>query len=54
MTVNAQRQIAVARARNVTAFVQTVHTANRLIASINASDARFGFTSDSACGHVFG
>jgi hypothetical protein len=27
---------------------------NRLIASINASRARFGFTSDSPCGQVFG
>jgi len=54
MTANAQRQIAAARARIAT-FVQTVHTANRLSASINASGARLGFTSESAaCGQVFG
>jgi hypothetical protein len=54
MAANAQHQIAAARARNVTTFVQTVQTANRLIASINASDARFGFSSGSPCGQVFG
>jgi len=55
MTANAQRQIPAARARIVATFVQTVHTANRLSASINASGARLGFTSESAaCGQVFG
>jgi hypothetical protein len=54
MASNAQHQIAAAGARNVTAFVQTVRTANRLAAEINAAGARFGFTPNSACSQVFG
>lgn len=51
---NAQHQIAVARARNVVAFIQTVRTANRLAAQINAAGARFGFTPNSSFSQVFG
>lgn len=54
MMSNAQHQIAAARARNVIAFIQTVRTANRLAAQINAAGARFGFTPNSSCSQVFG
>ena len=51
---NAQRQIAAARLRDVAAFVLTVRTAQRLTDELNSNGARFGFTSDSPCGQVFG
>jgi hypothetical protein len=52
MTTNAQQQIAAARAKDVGAFVRTVHTANQLIARLNRAGNRFGF--NSACHKVFG
>jgi hypothetical protein len=54
MRDNAQRQITAARAKDVTIFVTTVHTAQRLTDELDTNGARFGFTSNSSCGHVFG
>jgi hypothetical protein len=54
MTANAQRQIAAARARDVSGFTNTVATTSELVARINEAGARFGFEPDSACGQVFG
>jgi hypothetical protein len=51
---NGQRQITDARARHVMAFVTTVHAAQRLTNQLDSEGARFGFTSTSACGQVFG
>lgn len=54
ITRNAQHQIAAARSRDVTRFVRTTNTSHRLIALINAAGSRFGFTSGSSCGQVYG
>jgi hypothetical protein len=51
---NVQRQIAAARARDVTTFVETVHEVQRLTPQIDAAGSRFGFQNGSACGKVFG
>jgi hypothetical protein len=51
---NAQRQIAAAQAKDVTAFVATVHTAQRLIDELETKGAHLGFTSSSPCRQVFG
>ncbi len=54
MTANAAKQISAAKAEDVPTFVRTVKVANRLIAQINRSGGRFGFSSESACSQVFG
>jgi hypothetical protein len=54
MTVNAQRQIVAARARDVAGFVNAVHKSDQLIPRLNAAGKRFGFTEQSACSEVFG
>jgi hypothetical protein len=54
ITHNAQHQIAAARSRDVTSFVRTTKIANRLTARINDAGSRFGFTSGSSCGQVYG
>jgi hypothetical protein len=54
ITRNAQHQIAAARSRDVTRFVRTTNTSNRLTARINDAGSRFGFTSGSSCGQVYG
>jgi hypothetical protein len=51
---NGQRQLTAARAKDVTAFVTTVHAAQTLIDQLDSDGAHFGFTSTSACGQVFG
>jgi hypothetical protein len=51
---NAQHQIAAARSRDVTGFVRTTSTSNRLIARINNAGRRFGFTTGSSCEQVYG
>lgn len=53
-TASVQRQIAAARARDVTSFVQTVREAQQLTAQFNAEGKPFGFTSRSPCAQVFG
>jgi hypothetical protein len=54
VSANAQRQIGAARAKDVTTFVRTVHTATRLSDELDTAGTRFGFTSESQCGKVFG
>lgn len=51
---NARRQIDAARSKDVTTFVRTVHTAQRLIDELDSTGARLGFMSDSPCRQVFG
>jgi hypothetical protein len=54
VTANAQRQITAARAKDVTTFVQTVHTNERLTTRLQAAAGSFGLTSESDCSEVFG
>lgn len=54
MTSNAQRQIDVARRRDVAGFVTTVHRANGLMEQINAAGHRLGLSATSPCRQVFG
>lgn len=51
---NASAQIKAAEAKEVPAFVRTVEESNRLVAQLNRVGGRFGITSASACGKVFG
>lgn len=51
---NASAQIRAAEAKQVPAFVRTVKESNRLVAEINRIGGKFGITSRSACGQVFG
>lgn len=54
INANAQRQIAAARAKDVTTFVATFHAGQRLTDQLNAAGEDFGFVPSSACGQVFG
>jgi hypothetical protein len=51
---NAQRQITVARAKDVPGFVATVHLARRLSDELDADGLRLGLDAKSPCGQVFG
>jgi hypothetical protein len=54
LAANSRRQVDAARARDVTTFVITVHTANGLIDALNAAGKRLGFSDASPCRQVFG
>jgi hypothetical protein len=54
VSANAQRQIAAGRAKDAATFARSVQTETQLAARLNTVGARFGFTTNSACGQVFG
>jgi hypothetical protein len=54
LTANSERQVAAARARDVTTFIGTVRTANDLVAEINSVGRALGFDSSSPCHQVYG
>jgi hypothetical protein len=54
MRANVIRQISAARAKAVSSFVTTVHTARQLTDQLNRAGASFGLSSSSACGQLFG
>lgn len=54
LRANAQRQITAARARDITAFVTTVHATRRLTDQLVSAGTRLGFAPNSACDQVFG
>jgi hypothetical protein len=54
MTVNSKRQIKAARAQDVTAFVQTTHTAAALGGQLDLAGRKFGFVPGSPCARQFG